>query len=75
MANVRIKFDPKGKTRADRFVCEVDGVDLSAHVLAHGVAVDLGDGRHEASVTLTLAAESLDLDLPESVVTASRGAA
>ena len=47
----------------------VDGFDLTPHVLAEGVRVDVGDRIDQPSVVhLRLAADVLDIDLPEGIL-------
>jgi hypothetical protein len=70
MAHIQIKTNGDDRHR----VCViVDGVDMAEHILADGFSINCPPGPSEEwSVTMTVCAESLDVDLPDAVLDAVR---
>lgn len=71
MTHVQLRNHPDGGSAPGVFQLLVDGVDLSRAVLAGSVTIETPVGFTEcARVTMTVAADTLDVDLPASVIEA-----
>lgn len=66
MAHVQISVTDKG-----RYGVLIDGREMAPHIMAEGFSIDLPD-LGPALVSMVIAADVLDIDLPEAAIKALR---